>query len=274
RTIADRARRLVGGERAQICRLGRDDRNATRLRSSLASLPTGTRRASASRRIKIDTREGALVCRTAFDRCVDTCRRYSPDKVQQICGVAADDVDNAARMLWESRPVAYYAWSGVEQQSNATQVARAISLLYTLTGCFDVEGGNVLFPAVPSANVAGEELLSAQQRARALGLPDRPLGPGRWENVTTAEVYRAIVERQPCAVRGLVGFGANLLLSPADARRGRAALAALDFYVHADLFMTPTAELADVVLPVATPFEREALKIGFEVSPTAQSLVQ
>src|SRR5262249_29438106 len=128
--------------------------------------------------------------------------------------------------------------------------------------------------AVPSANVAGDELLSTRQRTRALGLPDRPLGPGRWENVTTGEVYRAIVERQPYAVRGLVGFGANLLLSHADARRGRAALAALDFYVHADLFMTPTAELADVVLPIATPFEREALKIGFEVSPAAQSLVQ
>jgi anaerobic selenocysteine-containing dehydrogenase len=56
--------------------------------------------------------------------------------------------------------------------------------------------------------------------------------------------------------------------------RGRAALQALDFYVHADLFMSPTAELADVVLPVCTPFEREALKIGFEISTEAQSLVQ
>src|SRR6266851_5091665 len=55
---------------------------------------------------------------------------------------------------------------------------------------------------------------------------------------------------------------------------GRQALAALDFYVHADLFMNPTAELADVVLPVSTPFEREGLKIGFDVSPAAQSLVQ
>src|SRR3954465_11090037 len=39
----------------------------------------------------------------------------------------------AARMLWESRPVAYYAWSGVEQQTGSTQTARAISLLYALT---------------------------------------------------------------------------------------------------------------------------------------------
>jgi anaerobic selenocysteine-containing dehydrogenase len=38
--------------------------------------------------------------------------------------------------------------------------------------------------------------------------------------------------------------------------------------------MNPTAELADVVLPVASAFEREGLKIGFEISAEAQSLVQ
>jgi anaerobic selenocysteine-containing dehydrogenase len=71
-----------------------------------------------------------------------------------------------------------------------------------------------------------------------------------------------------------VGFGANLLLAHADSLRGRKALAALDFYVHADLFMSPTAEMADVVLPAASAFEREALKIGFLVSAEAQSHVQ
>ena len=59
-----------------------------------------------------------------------------------------------------------------------------------------------------------------------------------------------------------------------DSARGRDALAALDFFVHADLFLSPTAEQADIVLPVASPFEAEALRIGFEVSQEAQSLVQ
>jgi anaerobic selenocysteine-containing dehydrogenase len=75
-------------------------------------------------------------------------------------------------------------------------------------------------------------------------------------------------------VHGLVGFGANLLLAHADSKRGQEALAALDFYVHADLFMNPTAELADVILPVASAYEREALKVGFEVSQAAQAHVQ
>jgi anaerobic selenocysteine-containing dehydrogenase len=65
-----------------------------------------------------------------------------------------------------------------------------------------------------------------------------------------------------------------MLLAHADGGRGREALAALDFYAHADLFMNPTAELADIVLPVASAFEREALKIGFDISTEAQSLIQ
>jgi len=222
----------------------------------------------------IDTLQGKALCQPAFELSAELCRRYQPERVEAICGVGRDQIENAAQMLWEARPVAYYAWSGVEMQTNATQIARAIAQLYALTGSFDTSGGNVLFPSVPTANAAGGELLPAAQRARTLGLPERPLGPSRWQFVTSDELYRGILEQQPYRVHGLVGFGANLLLSHAAGRRGREALAALDFYVHADLFMNPTADLADIVLPIASAFEREALKIGFEVSAEAQSLVQ
>jgi anaerobic selenocysteine-containing dehydrogenase len=204
----------------------------------------------------------------------DECRRYDPRTAAAICGVDADQIERTARLLWEARPVAYYAWSGVEQHGDATQIARAIAQLHALTGSVDVPGGNVLFPSVPSNPIAGPELLPATQRAKALGLARRPLGPSRWEFVTCDDLYRGILEGQPNRVHGVVGFGANLLLSQADGRRGRDALAKLDFYVHADLFMNPTAELADIVLPVASPFETEALALGFEVSPEARSLVQ
>ena len=87
-------------------------------------------------------------------------------------------------------------------------------------------------------------------------------------------VISGILDQQPYGVHGLVGLGANLLLSHADSQYGRQALMGLDFYVHCDLFMNRTAELADVVLPVASVFERENLKIGFEVNQEAQSFVQ
>jgi anaerobic selenocysteine-containing dehydrogenase len=224
--------------------------------------------------VVVDTVGGRIACRPAFDVVARACAEYPPARVEQVCGIDADLIERAAHLLWESRPVAYYAWSGVEMQSNATQIARAIAQLYVLTGSFDRPGGNVLFASVPTNDVSGAALLPAGQRARTLGLAERPLGPGRMQHVTSEEIYCGILERQPYAVRGLVGFGANLLMAHADGRRGREALAALEFYVHADLFMTPTAELADVVLPVASAFERDALKVGFEISADAQSLVQ
>jgi len=71
-----------------------------------------------------------------------------------------------------------------------------------------------------------------------------------------------------------VSFGSNLLMAHGDSARGREALQTLDFHVHLDMFTTPTAEQADIVLPVTGAFEAEGLKVGFEISQEAQSLVQ
>ncbi|HVL55030.1 MAG TPA: molybdopterin-dependent oxidoreductase, partial [Burkholderiaceae bacterium] len=222
----------------------------------------------------VPTPDGVVKCHTVFQRYAESCNAYSAARVEQICGIPRDDVVRAAELLWHARPVAFYAWSGIEQHTNATQTARAIGALYALTGSLDSPGGNVLFPAVPSLDVSGLDLLPKPQRAKSLGLAERPLGPGIGEFTTSGELYDAILDGNPYPVRGLVGFGANLLLAQPDTRRGRDALEALDFYVHADLFMSPTAQLADIVLPVTSPFESEGLKIGFEVDADAQSLVQ
>jgi len=222
---------------------------------------------------RITTADGAVVCHPAFELYTRLCRRYPPDTVEAICWIPRAQVEEAARLIWQARPASYYAWSGHEQHANVTQTARAMSLLYALTGCFARRGGNVLFPAPPAAPITGQELPSAQNMAPTLGLADRPLGPARWGFVTTRDLYRAIVDGQPYPVRAVIGFGANMLLAHADGARGREALKALDFYAHADLFMNPTAEMADVVLPVASAFEREGLKIGFEISAEAQSLI-
>jgi anaerobic selenocysteine-containing dehydrogenase len=223
---------------------------------------------------QIATASGTVLCRPTFALYAKLCRRYPPGVVEATCWIAREQLEQAAQLIWDSRPTAYYAWSGHEQHANTTQTARAISLLYALTGSFDVAGGNVLFPTVPSAPITGEELPAAKTISPAVGAAERPLGPARWNNITSRDLYRAILEQKPYPVRGLLGFGANTLVAHTDARRGREALSALDFHAHADMFMNPTAGFADVILPVASPFEREALKIGFDVSPEAQSLVQ
>ena len=215
-----------------------------------------------------------LPCRPVFAHYAQLCARYTPERVAEICWIAPDQVEAAARLIWHSRPVSYYAWSGHEHHANTTETARAMALLYALTGSFDQRGGNVLFPAVPNAAITGEDLPAARRMAPAVGVEKRPLGPAKWNNVSAHDFYRAVLDSEPYPMRGLVGFGSNLLLAFSDPLRGRRALAALDFYVHADLFMNPTAELADIVLPVASCFEREALRFGFEISAEAQSLVQ
>ena len=223
---------------------------------------------------QIATVSGAVECRPAFDLYAALCQRYTPDVVETITWVPRDQVRQAAHLLFTSRPVSYYAWTGVDQHTNATQTGRAMALLYALTGSFDAPGGNVLFAKVPTPDLTGQEYLSPAQRAKALGFQARPLGPPQSGWVTSDDLYRAILEGTPYAVRGLVGFGANLLVSHADPSRAYAALKALQFCVYADLFLTPTAALADVVLPVATAWEREALKIGFDSSQEGESLIQ
>jgi anaerobic selenocysteine-containing dehydrogenase len=104
-----------------------------------------------------------------------------------------------------------------------------------------------------------------------VGLDRRPLGPARFEFVTGEDFYTAALDRR---LKALVSFGGNMVMAHGDSARGREALRSLDFFVQVDLFMTPTAELADIVLPATSPFESEALKIGFEYSQEAQSLVQ
>lgn len=224
--------------------------------------------------LQVPTVEGPVRCRPVLDVLREHCGAMTPEAAEAVTGVPADAVIATARTLWESRPLAFYTWSGLEQHANTTQMVRAVNVLYALTGCLDAPGGNVLFTPVPTNPVDGTDLLADDQRARALGLEDRPLGPARFEFVTGESFYTAALGHRPYRARALVNFGANLVMAHGDSARGRDALAALDFFVHADLFPSPTADLADIVLPVASPFETEALRVGFEVNQRAQSHVQ
>jgi anaerobic selenocysteine-containing dehydrogenase len=213
-------------------------------------------------------------CRPAFDLYAALCRRLPPERVEEITWVPATQLRATARLLGASGPVSCSAWAGVEQHTNASQTGRAIALLYALTGSFDAKGGNVIFETVPVGDVTGAELMPEAQREKALGFGARPLGPAAMGDVTTEAFYDAVLTHRPYAVRGLVNFGPNLLVSHADGARGATALDALDFMVHADIFMTPTAAHADIVLPVNTAWEREGLRTNFAVSQAAAGHVQ
>lgn len=238
------------------------------------SYGVGESRLALSGTVQVATADGRVDCRPVLEHLRVHCAAMTPEATETVTGVPADTIVDTARTLWASRPVAFYSWSGLEQHANTTQMIRGINVLYALTGCLDAPGGNVLFTPVPTNPIDGMELLSNQQRARAIGVGDRPLGPARFEFVTGEDFYAAALEHRPYRARALVNFGANLVMAHGDSARGRDALASLDFFVHADIFPSPTADLADIVLPVASPFETEALRVGFEVSQQAQAHVQ
>ena len=130
-----------------------------------------------------------MVCRPAFELYAALCRNYPPEAVEATCWIPRGQLEAAARLIWHARPVSYYAWSGHEQHANTTQTARAMSLLYALTGSFDAPGGNVLFPRRLPRPIVGNDLPAAKGMAPALGMAERPLGLARWNQVGGRELY-------------------------------------------------------------------------------------
>ncbi|ANN72612.1 molybdopterin-dependent oxidoreductase [Bordetella bronchialis] len=223
----------------------------------------------------VTLRDGTRVrCRPVFQALAARCAAYTPDRVAGITGVPADRLQAAARLIAEAPSVAYHAWTGIGQQGNATQTERAVAVLYALTGSFDAPGGNRIYPRHPVAAVNGMDLIAPAQRDKALGLEQRPLGPPAQGWITARDMYRAILDAQPYRVRAMMAFGTNPLVSQGDVEMGRAALQALEFHVHCDMFETPSASYADILLPVNTPWEREGLRVGFEISQQAQEQIQ
>ena len=171
-----------------------------------------------------------VACRPAFDLLAEQCRAFPPTVAEEITGVPAADIERAAQVLWEHRPVAFYTWSGLEQHSGTTQIIRAINVLYALTGCFDAPGGNVLFTPVPTNPIAGDGAArpgaSGRRRsASASGRSARPASGSSPARTSTPRRWRAVPYR-PARAR-------QLRVEPADGPRrqrprpGRAADARL-----------------------------------------------
>jgi anaerobic selenocysteine-containing dehydrogenase/ferredoxin-NADP reductase len=216
----------------------------------------------------------AVECAPAFDLLVREAARYDPARVKDITGVDPDKLAAAAELIQAGRRVAYYAWTGIGQHTNATQMQRAVTTLYALIGSFDRIGGNRVRrgPFYRGVNAFGE--LPEEQIAKALGVQERPIGPPSMGWITARDMYRATTEETPYKVRALMAFGTNVPLSQPDVKLAQDALTKLEFHVHCDLFETPAAQYADIFLPVSTPWEHEGIRFGFEITDEAAALVQ
>ncbi|AWZ15259.1 molybdopterin-dependent oxidoreductase [Streptomyces sp. ICC1] len=222
----------------------------------------------------VDTATGPVECAPAFERYARACAEWTPDRVAATTWIPEREIRALAAELAAADVVTYYGWTGVGQSANATQTERALATLYALTGSYDSRGGNHVAPPPPYHPAAPFSLVDPVQRAKALGLDKYPLGPPASGYINAGDLCTAIETGSPYPVRALIGFGSNLVVAQPGSDRTAAALRRLDFQVHLDLFHNPTSASADIVLPVNSAYEHEALRFGFEISHRAQEHVQ
>ena len=206
-----------------------------------------------------------IVCEPAFAAWLSLAAQFTPEISTPITWVPAAKVRQAVRVLAANRPVSMFMHNGVGQHTNATQTSRAIATFYALFGDFDRPGGNVVFPKAPLEAVAGKEFLPKEMALQRIGRERKPLGPpAKPGNCAAYDIFTAVLEDRPYPVKALLNFGSNTIMSTGDSQRAREAFRALDFAVAAELFMTPTAELCDYVLPATSFLEMANMSNDFK----------
>ncbi len=197
-----------------------------------------------------------------FDELAERVAPHTPEWAEPITWVPADRIRAAARLFAQTRPGVLEWGCAIEQTPNSIQTVRAVSMLPALTGNLDVPGGMVfgmhslgMFPYL--ADQLGDE-----QRAQRLGGDRFKVLAGEGSVLPSAHapsVFRAMRTGDPYRVSAFLVFGNNALVTYANPREVRESLLALDLLVVTDLYMTPTAELADWVLPAAAWPELEQI---------------
>jgi len=181
-------------------------------------------------------------------------RAFTPEWAAPITWVAAEKIRAAARLFARTKPAMLDWGCAIEHTPNCIQTIRAISMLPALTGNVDVPGGWVFgmhgigrFPSLI-------ENLTPEANAKRLGADRFKLLGGEGADLPSAHIptlLQAMREGIPYPVKAFLVFGNNTLTTYANSALVYESLMKLDFMICADLFMTPTAELADIVLPAA-----------------------
>jgi anaerobic selenocysteine-containing dehydrogenase len=194
-----------------------------------------------------------------FERFQEFIAAYPPDEVAERTWVPSAQLQEAARLYATTKPAAIQWGNALDQTSNAFQACRAIVMLEAITGNLDVPGGGVFPSPLPmlTADEFGRVEGSTRGRKRPVG--SRFVLAAELDIVPSQEASRAILAGEPYPIKAALIFGSNPLLTYANAAETYEAFKKLDFLVVAELFMTPTAELADIVLPVAADLEYDTL---------------
>ena len=188
-----------------------------------------------------------------FRELKERCGEYPLARTAEITGLDPALIEKAARWIGTTKPLALEWGTAIEQSVNAVQTCRAIFMIPALTGNYDVPGGFVeSMEIAPVADILLDRL-SPETVKKCLSGP-YPLCNGDACPKLFAHPWftlEAIRTGKPYPVRALIASANNSLISVADSRHTYESLQALEYFVYMDFFMTPTAELADIVLPAA-----------------------
>ncbi len=191
--------------------------------------------------------------------------QYSPERAAQLCGIGADLIREVAR-VWGTAGAAVVYWGmGISQHTTGTDNARCLIALCCITGNVG-RPGTGLHPLRGQNNVQGasdaglipmmypdyQRVTDADVRERFETAWGRSLDPD--EGLTVTEVIGAALHG---SVRGMVMMGENPFLSDPNINKVRKALSALEFLAVQDIFLTETAEFADVILPATSYLEKD-----------------
>lgn len=203
---------------------------------------------------------------TGFEELAKRVEMYPPDKVEIITWVPADLIREAARLYAVTRPASITQCLSIDQNADTISTSRSLAMLAAITGNIDVPGGNLitmLAKMAPVVDETGTKMLSKEHHNKRLGNKEYPFLAG--ENCILAPsahnhtVWQTMLTGQPYPVKALYCHGSNILRSYANTKMVTEALANLDFIVVADLFLTETAAIADIILPAASWMERSAV---------------
>jgi anaerobic selenocysteine-containing dehydrogenase len=193
---------------------------------------------------------------------------YPLEKVSEITWIPEKDIADAARLYAKSKPAAIHWGVPIDMTPAITPTVQAIADLWCLTGNLDTPGGNVIsryaFDAVAYALPGAKgviKLKSAEDDKTRIGA-DRygPLNKFIWRAQTDLTLDQIFTE-DPYPIKGMWLQACNPVAGIGlDPLKWVEALKKLDFVVAVDLFMNPTTQLADVVLPSASFLEKDSLR--------------
>ncbi len=191
--------------------------------------------------------------------------QYTPEMAERITGVPADDIIRAARLYASAETASIVYSMGITQHTTGTDNVLSLANLAMMTGNVGREFAGVN-PLRGQNNVQGACDLGALPNVypgyQAVTDPAiQEKFEAAWKTGLSNEIGLTVVEIMQAAfekrVKGLYIMGENPMLSDPDINHVREGLNALDFLVVQDIFLTETAELADVVLPATSFAEKD-----------------